>query len=323
MPRGFGLGRAVASRHAWAGLLLVASATVGSAVAAPCLNDSQPIEGELQQLRTRSASGRNLSGYVLQLGGSACAEVTDLDGAPAQLLRVRTVQIIATDRTGESALERLLGARIRVIGKLDAPDPERHAGNAVLSNAQLVSVISRVRGGKATVAKAGAGNDYVPAAVSSSTGLKPIPDLDTTATVDNAAPSNDPDRAELEQRLAEFVENFYLSGEALEPDVIGNIYAPRVNYFGKRNTGVAAITKDKLAYYDRWPDRAFTLQPGSLEVRQVGYDGALYDLSFIYDFRVAAVGRERAGRGYGRLQVDLSDGEGKIIRESGKVIERN
>jgi hypothetical protein len=322
-------------QHRWlAAALILAIAwplhAVPLAAAPICLSDSSPIEGELQQVKTRSAGGRALSGYVLQLGGSACADVTDLDGAPAQLTRVRMVQIIATDRTGQQALERLLGSRIRVVGHLDAPDPERHTGNAVLSNAQLVAVISRVTkpSGPSFAEQApepNAPSDYAPASadVGVGTALQPPLTNDATATVDPIAPPSDPDRLDLESRLAEFVEDFYLSGEALEPDVIRSIYAPRVNYFGKRNMPVEKIARDKLAYYQRWPARSFTLKPNTLEVRQIGYDGALYDLSFVYDFNVSAVGRARSGRGYGRLQIDLSDGQGKIIRESGKVIERN
>jgi hypothetical protein len=277
-----------------AGVLLAALVCCATPAAAevPCLTDKYPLEGQLQEIAALTASGKPLIGYGLQLGGLACAEVTDRDGAPTQLQRVRTIQLIASDRTAARALERLLGAKIRVIGHLDAPDPERHAGHAVLSNAQLEYA--------AASAEVGA-IDRLPAA---------------------SGPALDLDRSEIEARLAHFVENFYLSGEALDPTVIQTIYAPRVTYFGKDDTAVDVIAKDKEAYYERWPARTFTLLPNSLAIRQVGFDGALYDLSFIYDFRVAAVGRERSGRGYGRLLVDLTEGEGKIVRESGKVISR-
>jgi hypothetical protein len=317
-----------------AAVLVAALVSSAAPVAAevPCLTDKYPLEGQLQEIAARTASGKSLIGYGLQLGGLACAEVTDRDGAPTQLQRVRTIQLIASDRTAARALERLLGAKIRVIGHLDAPDPERHAGHAVLSNAQLVLVLSRLprarmMAGLGSLFGLGASDDEEAPAED----LEPVVEYaaasaDGESAIDRlpaaSGPVLDLDRSEIEARLAHFVEHFYLSGEALDPTVIQTIYAPRVTYFGEGDTAVDVIAKDKVAYYERWPARTYTLVPNSLEVRQVGYDGTLYDLSFIYDFRVAAVGRERSGRGYGRLLVDLAEGEGKIVRESGKVISR-
>lgn len=308
--------------------LLLLIGLAAPAAAQTCLTDSQPIEGDLAQIKTRTQAGRDVAGYVLQLERPTCVEVTDLDGAPAELSRVANVQILATDLTGERALRRLLGARISVIGNLDAPDPDRHAGQAVLSNAELVSVL------RSAGSDQGDGGDAQQTAATDSDTYGSEADSTTVAEETSASePSDDyqpeqpkkkidPDRADLEARLERFVENFYLSGENIEPDVIRTIYAPRVNYFGKRNTPVSRIVKDKLAYYNRWPSRQFTLMPGTLEVRRIGYEGQIYDLSFVYNFDVAAAGRKRGGRGYARVQIDMSDGKGRIIRESGKVIER-
>ena len=202
----------------------------------------------------------------------------------------------------------------------------------VLSNAELVSVLHSAEGGAdggqagdydsndaAAAADDGSGSNAVTQSASSdSYGQEPASEF----APDEPQAKADPDRVDLEARLVRFVEGFYLSGENVEPDVIRTIYAPRVNYFGKRNTPVARIVKDKQAYYARWPSRQFALMPGTLEVRRIGFDGQIYDLSFVYDFDVAAVGRKRSGRGYARVQIDMSDGRGKIVRESGKVIER-
>jgi hypothetical protein len=316
-----------------AGVLLAALVCCATPAAAevPCLTDKYPLEGQLQEIAALTASGKPLIGYGLQLGGLACAEVTDRDGAPTQLQRVRTIQLIASDRTAARALERLLGAKIRVIGHLDAPDPERHAGHAVLSNAQLVLVLSRLprarmMAGLGSLFGLGSSADEEAPAEDAEPVVEYAAASAEVGAIDRlpaaSGPALDLDRSEIEARLAHFVENFYLSGEALDPTVIQTIYAPRVTYFGKDDTAVDVIAKDKEAYYERWPARTFTLLPNSLAIRQVGFDGALYDLSFIYDFRVAAVGRERSGRGYGRLLVDLTEGQGKIVRESGKVISR-
>mgnify|MGYP000844860271 CR=1 FL=1 len=301
------------SRTLW---ILTAIALVGLAVPADarCLTDHRPIEGNLTVFRTQTETGRDLKGYQLELPQPTCADVTDLDGAPTRIEAIRTVQILTRNAAEEQKLDSMVGQHITVAGYLDAADPEQHTGDAVLSNAELVLVEGQADGTANAVDDSSA-DDGGTAIATLDAGGNEMPWQATRA--------QDPDRAQLESRLVRFVTDFYLSGDNVGPDVLRAIYAPRVNYFGKRNTGLDAIVKDKLGYYSRWPVREFALKPHTLEVRPISIDGQVYELTFVYDFNVASASKRSAGTGYARLQIDLSDGHGKIVRESGKVIARN
>ncbi|MFZ1917977.1 MAG: hypothetical protein WAU58_10420, partial [Terriglobales bacterium] len=62
---------------------------------------------------------------------------------------------------------------------------------------------------------------------------------------------------------------------------------------------------------------------GSLAIRRVPGEGQIYELTFNFDFKVDSADKSNTGKGYARLQVDLAEGHGKIIKESGKVIEHD
>lgn len=285
---------------------------------ARCLSNRRPIEGQLSLMRQQGQSGQSLKGYQIQLAQPACANAADLDGAPVILQGVRTVQIITTDVAGEQKLDGLIGENIIIAGYIDAPDPQRHTGDAVLTNAWLVSVPSTGEGANGTVAADDGQPDDPGAGVATHTDIATLgPDGTPTAY----APPANPDRADIEVRLARFVTDFYLSGDNISPDVLRGIYARKVSYYGKP-TALEQVVKEKLTYYGRWPAREFTLQPGTLAIRPLRAGGRVYELTFVYDFKVASATRKSGGTGYSRLQIDLAEGRGKIVRESGKVIDR-
>jgi len=308
------------------------AAVLATPAAARCLASRRPIEGQLTVMRAQSEAGRALKGYQLELARPACADATDLDGAPVRLDGVRTVQILTSSAAGEQKLDSLTGERIVVAGYLDAADPERHTGDAVLTNAGLLAVPSREPGAGDGTARASAkGDDGIDdgvdtdTAVATTASTRPrghteiaiaAPDGSTKPYAATLPPG--PEAAAIEARLAGFVSNFYLSGQNAPPELLRGIYAPRVAYFGKP-VGVNDVIKDKLSYYSRWPVRAFTLKPGTLAIRPLRTGGKVYELTFEYEFKVSAADQSRSGTGYARLQVDLADGHGKIVKESGKV----
>ena len=304
-------------------LWLLAALTVASSADARCLSSKRPIQGQLAVMRLASQAGAGLKGYQIELAHPACADATSLEGAPIRLDGVRTVQILTSDAAGERKLDSLIGEHIVVAGYLDAADPERHTGDAVLSNAWLIAVPST-------------GEGITPAAVTVDDGQPEETATDTEesrphtdiATLDANGEASayhqpkSPNVSDIEARLARFVTQFYLSGENVSPDILRGIYAAKVNYFGKPGTTLDAIIRDKLKYYARWPSRTYVLQPGTLAIRPLRNGGRVYELTFVYDFQVASGAKRTGGTGYSRLQVDLAEGRGKIVRETGKVIDR-
>jgi hypothetical protein len=133
-----------------------------------------------------------------------------------------------------------------------------------------------------------------------------------------APPSTRPVSREAVQK---FVTDFYLSNENLSGEQIDAIYAPMVQYFGTP-TSRRAVVREKLAYYRRWPERRFTLAPDTLKITTAPTGPRVVDISFDYEFDVRSSERTSAGRGSARLTLDLSGGEGQIIREEGRVTAR-
>ncbi len=296
------------------------SIAVATAAEARCLASKRPIQGQLTVMRLGSQTGGSLKGYQIELARPACAEATSLEGAPIQLDGVRTVQILTSDTAGEQKLDSLIGEKIIIAGYIDAPDPERHTGDAVLSNAWLIAVPST---GEGVTSAAVAADDGQPTDGDDATPQHTdIATLNANGEVSAYQPPKNPNTSDIEARLARFVTQFYLSGENVSPDVLRGIYASKVNYFGKQGTSLEKIVRDKLNYYARWPSREFTLQPGTLAIRPLRSAGRVYELTFVYDFKVASATKRTGGTGYTRLQVDLAEGKGKIVRETGKVIDR-
>lgn len=285
------------------------------AAATACLDAEQPIVGVLEEATGRLATGDRVTRLHLVFDRPTCVMVTGLDGAPERFKGVRKIEIAAVDRTAESALGRLLSSKVRLTGELDAADPDRHIGTVVLANAELVSV-GGVSDDTSSAGVSGADEETAEGSLARRENFDDTEDA-------TAGPAPRRHFREVEPELARFVEEFYLSGEDVAPDVIRAIYADRVSYFGKSGVSLDRIVKDKLAYYRRWPKRRFALLPGTLDIRRLGYDGKIYDVSFVYDFRVERRQQAKSGRGYARLTIDLGDRHGKIVRESGKVIDRN
>ena len=290
---------------------------------ARCLASRRPIQGQLAVMRLESQPGAGLKGYQIELAHPACADATSQEGAPVRIDGVRTVQILTSDAAGERKLDSLIGEHIVVAGYLDAPDPERHTGDAVLSNAWLIAVPSTGEDVTNTAVNADDGQpDDAAEDAGSSRPHTEIATVDANGEATAYQPPSNPNVSDIEARLGRFVTQFYLSGDDVSPDVLRGIYATKVNYFGKPGTPLEKIVRDKLNYYARWPSREFTLQPGTLAIRPMRNAGRVYELTFVYDFKVASATKHTGGTGYARLQVDLAEGRGKIVRETGKVIDR-
>jgi hypothetical protein len=311
-----------------AACLIVAEAAPADA---RCLTSRRPIEGRLGLMRLPLGNGHAVRGYQINLDNPSCADAVDADGAPIRLDEVLSVQIIPSNETGARKLESLLGQTIVVAGYLDAGTVPGHTRDAVLANSWLVAVPAMNDGnrvvsddGRPDLSQAEDEPAVVLPTPSSLQNPAERPHTDIAiagpdgAATPYAPPPGDAGQAGIEAKLVKFVTSYYLTAENIGPGVLRGIYAAKVDYFGKTDS-IDDVVKDKLTYYSRWPVRSFTLQPGTLAIRPMRDLGPVYELTFNYDFKVSSADKTNSGTGYARLQVDLAEGHGKIIKESGKV----
>lgn len=141
-----------------------------------------------------------------------------------------------------------------------------------------------------------------------------------------------PDQAEAEQpadasipfdeRVARFVDEFYLSGEQRSDEDLERLYATSVDYFDKGRWPRARVIADKRAYYAKWTRRSYKMMRETLRVeRRAGID-KVYDVAFEYTFDVSSSARTSRGRGKALLTMDLAQEGGRITREAGTVLQR-
>ncbi len=119
-----------------------------------------------------------------------------------------------------------------------------------------------------------------------------------------------------------FIKNFYLSGDALEESDLRRIYSHKVEYFGKPQTSIDEVAREKALYYREWPDRHYELVPDSIAIKWKS--AHIADVSFTYLYKVSAPDKGTGkGRGRAHLTLDLRGHTGLIIREDGEVIAHN
>lgn len=139
-----------------------------------------------------------------------------------------------------------------------------------------------------------------------------------------AAVTSGPTRADpssLATRLTDFVQLDYL-GVGIENHVTSpTLFASRIDYYGKQSITRAQMMRDRMAYYDKWPERAYVMLPDSLRIRERDRDTV--DVTFDYRFEVANNTKQLGGIGRTELTILLNDDGGfTILAEGGRVLER-
>lgn len=125
-----------------------------------------------------------------------------------------------------------------------------------------------------------------------------------------------------EDRVADFVQGYYLSGETKSDVELAQLYAASVDYFDKRRWSKAQVLADKRAYFAKWPQRKYALIRDTLKVARRPGAARVYDVAFEYTFDVGSPRRVSRGRGVAELTMDLSSDGGRITREGGRVLAR-
>ena len=124
------------------------------------------------------------------------------------------------------------------------------------------------------------------------------------------------------QDLTHFVQHDYLGNGRLNHISDVSLFAPRVDYYGRKRITRAAVDASRHSYYRKWSQRRYELIPGSMEIRQRGQDSV--DVRFDYNFELA--GRRKHIRGVGRTKLTVrqryDDGAFEITRENGRVLRR-
>lgn len=127
--------------------------------------------------------------------------------------------------------------------------------------------------------------------------------------------------AESDDIVASFFAIWDRNGSVTAEQVERN-YAAHVNYYGQElsNAGVYA---DKRAFVRRWPDRRYTVVPGSVSK---GCDAAQTrcEVGVTLAWSASSPGRGAAAHGLTRVSLTLArqDGALKIVRESGHPVRR-
>ena len=116
----------------------------------------------------------------------------------------------------------------------------------------------------------------------------------------------------------------FVSDTYLADGINGTVETPladTVTYYGRKRPR-AEVMADKRAYYAKWTQRRYQLDPATLRVTPSASAPGGYDLTFEYTYAVSGGGRTSAGRGRTRLTlVRASDGLA-VVREEGEVIAR-
>ena len=106
------------------------------------------------------------------------------------------------------------------------------------------------------------------------------------------------------------------------PATVTLLYARRVTYYGQVLT-TAQVYANKRAFVRRWPDRRYSVVPGS--VSKGCYAGkARCAVSVVLAYTARSEARDASARGFTRvtLALERENGRFKITREQGRPVQR-
>jgi hypothetical protein len=154
--------------------------------------------------------------------------------------------------------------------------------------------------------------------------LPPVPDGFVLESP-GASPDSPSSLEDLSNRATNFVEEVFREWSMPNDYVsrrLGELYADEVSYYGVSKTRQAVLA-DKLKFAKRWPERNYTLRPGTLSVRCEQIADTC-SLEGIVDWQTRSAERSASSRGAARFSYVLSLQEStvSIIAESSSVLGR-
>lgn len=102
---------------------------------------------------------------------------------------------------------------------------------------------------------------------------------------------------------------------------VPHIYAARVNFYG-RSLNHAALIREKAQFARRWPNRQYSLRPGTLNV-QCDERGPQCVVRAVIDWRAESPARKATARGTSTFlqALDLAAERPLVVRETGAVVQ--
>lgn len=112
----------------------------------------------------------------------------------------------------------------------------------------------------------------------------------------------------------------HMMSEQRAIETVRKTYAATVRYYGS-TTSLDEVMADKRAYFRRWPERSYSIRPGSTTTSCAT---SHCEVRGIYDWTVRSRARNRQASGTASFEfhVDLSSGDMLIIRESSEILSR-
>jgi hypothetical protein len=116
-----------------------------------------------------------------------------------------------------------------------------------------------------------------------------------------------PNRSEAIARIAAWIEQEYLN------EIV--TYGETVDWYDQGLIKREAVLKDRASYLARWPERKYTLVPGSVQVTTSGANR--YAATFEHTYVVRSAPRNAQSSGKSRIMVDveLIDGKPHVVRQ--------
>lgn len=122
----------------------------------------------------------------------------------------------------------------------------------------------------------------------------------------------------LRSRILDFVSYRYLSTTANNTNHLRNIYSTQVGYYGKIQTSIDEIIKDKQSYFKRWPNYYYELVANSDTIEQLDHDS--FEVSFQSRFELESPTKKTYGTSNTKLTLVLFGGQFRITSEDSKII---
>lgn len=143
-----------------------------------------------------------------------------------------------------------------------------------------------------------------------------------TPQVATPSPRTEDAASDQAEKATEFVASVigaHTQGQRSALQSIMAAYAGRVRYYGKTQP-LSDVLKDKRAYFDRWPERFYSVRPGSVTTR---CDASLCEISGVYDWSVRSVPRNKQASGSATFRYVVQIGQAlQIVEETSEVLSR-
>ncbi|PDT32296.1 hypothetical protein CO660_00215 [Rhizobium sp. L9] len=137
----------------------------------------------------------------------------------------------------------------------------------------------------------------------------------TSPSPQEQASATAPDAREQVLQFVERYHNAWSSANETAIPFMRRAYGSEVNYYGK-TLGLEDVMRDKTAFADRWPDRAYSVRPGS----EIVTCGATCEVTGEVEWFARAVAGNKTSSGIASFSMTWDPATQRIASENSKVI---